>query len=85
MNLFTKNFEMRVRDSLRLYSQRLNVFVSFVILPYIISTNGGVVAQAVNALPMKYKLALTPFIAFGTFWLVTWARLRIQGKGNEQC
>lgn len=76
----TKHFEMSVRASLRLYSQRLNVFVTLVLLPYIITTNGGFVAEAVSYLPERYRVFLAPFAGLAAFWVVTWARLRTQEK-----
>lgn len=76
-------FEMSVRESFRLYSQKLNVFVTLVVLPYIIATNGGFVAEIVALLPETYRpLAgmLSGMIAFGA---VTWARLRVQPSKGE--
>lgn len=72
------DFEMSVSASFRLYSQRLNAFATLVVLPYIISTNGGFVAQAFNALPEAYRIIAAPFAGMVAFAVVTWARLRIQ-------
>jgi hypothetical protein len=72
------DFEMSVSASFRLYSQRLNAFVTLVVLPYIISTNGGFVAQVFNALPETYRIIAAPFAGMVAFAVVTWARLRIQ-------
>lgn len=71
-------FEMSVSESFRLYSQRLNAFVTLVVLPYVISTNGGFVAQVFNALPETYRIIAAPFAGMVAFAVVTWARLRVQ-------
>lgn len=72
------NFEMTFRQSFRLYSQRLNVFMTLIVLPYIIATNGGFLSELVSALPEAYRVVLAPLAGFAAFALVTWARLFVQ-------
>lgn len=76
----TDNFEMTIRSSFRLYSQRLNVFVMLVVLPYIVASNGGFVAQLVGMLPETVRVIAAPFVGIVGFGVVTWARLHIQPK-----
>lgn len=71
-------FEMSVAQSFRLYSQRLNAFAMLVVLPYIVASNGGFVAQIVEHLPETYRIIAAPFVGMIGFAVVTWARLRIQ-------
>lgn len=70
--------EMSVRESFRLYSQKLNAFVTLFLLPYIIASNGGFIASIVERLPETYRIVLAPFVGAIAFGVVTWARLRIQ-------
>jgi hypothetical protein len=70
--------EMSVAKSFRLYSQRLNAFAMLVVLPYIVASNGGFVAQLVEHLPETYRIIAAPFVGLIGFGVVTWARLRIQ-------
>lgn len=79
----TGNFEMSVTRSFRLYSQRVNAFVSLVVLPYIIASNGGFLAQAAELLPPAYRVIAAPFVGLIAFAIVTWARLHIQPKLNN--
>jgi hypothetical protein len=82
----TDNFEMSIKSSFRLYSQRLNVFVMLVVLPYIVASNGGFIAQLVNMLPETVRVIAAPFVGMAAFGVVTWARLHIQPKlrtGND--
>lgn len=76
----TDNFEMSIKSSFRLYSQRINVLFTLVVLPYIVASNGGFVAQAVNLLPETFRVIIAPFVGMVAFGLVTWARLHIQPK-----
>jgi hypothetical protein len=72
------DFEMSVRESFRLYSQKLNALMTLFVLPYIIASNGGFVASIVDKLPEGYRMILAPFVGGIAFMLVTWARLRVQ-------
>jgi hypothetical protein len=72
------DLEMPIRKSFGLYSQRLNGFATLILLPYIIASNGGFVAQAIGYLPEAYRIILAPLGGFLAFCLVSWARLRIQ-------
>lgn len=71
-------FVMTVRESFKLYSQKLNAFATLVVLPYIIATNGGFVAQLVALLPEAYRPIAGMLSGGIAFAVVTWARLRIQ-------
>lgn len=72
--------EMSVTKSFRLYSQRINAFAMLIVLPYVVASNGGFVAQAINLLPETYRVIAAPFVGILAFGAVTWARLRIQPK-----
>lgn len=72
------DLEMPIRKSFHMYSQRLNAFATLIVLPYIIASNGGFVAQAIGLLPEAYRVLLAPLGGFLAFSLVSWARLRVQ-------
>lgn len=74
----TSRFEMSVRDSFKLYSQQLNSFVTLVVLPYIIASNGGFIGEMVAWLPATYRVIVAPFVGLAAFALVTWTRLYVQ-------
>ncbi len=70
---------MPLMSSLKLWSQQLNLAVSFAI-SYVIADNGQIVHTLVGRLPEPWNLLLAPFAGFFAFMLVSYLRLAPQAK-----
>jgi hypothetical protein len=71
--------QMTIRESLKLYSQRLNVFVAMTIT-YIIATNGEFIPTLLEKLPEPYRVILAPIGGYIAFMVVSYLRLLPQPK-----
>lgn len=70
---------MPLMSSLKLWSQQLNLAVSFAI-SYVIADNGQIVHSLIGNLPEPWNLLLAPFAGFFAFMLVSYLRLAPQAK-----
>lgn len=71
--------QMTIRESLKLYSQRLNVFVAMTIT-YIIATDGSFIPALLEKLPEPYRVILAPIGGYLAFMFVSYLRLVKQPK-----
>lgn len=72
-------FEMTIRESLKLYSQQLNVFVAMTI-SYIVATNGSDIPALLGKLPEPLNYILAPIAGYVAFMVVSYLRLIPQPK-----
>lgn len=70
---------MSLQSSLKLWSQQLNMAVSFAIT-YLIADNGQVIETMIGKLPEPWNLVLAPFAGFLAFMVVSYLRLAPQAK-----
>lgn len=70
---------MSLKDSLKLWSQQLNLAVSFAIT-YLIADNGQIITTLIGKLPEPWNLLLAPFAGFLAFMIVSYLRLAPQAK-----
>lgn len=73
------NALMPLKASLKLWSQQLNLAVSFAIT-YLIADNGQIVTELIGKLPEPWNIVLAPFAGFLAFMVVSYLRLMPQAK-----
>lgn len=82
----TPKFVMTVRESFKLWSQRLNVLAS-VAIAYVLASP-EVLLSTLNQLPPELRAYFPPVAGFAIFALVTIARLyrqpKLEGKPNDK-
>lgn len=70
---------MPLKASLALWSQQLNLAVSFAIT-YLIADNGQIIHTLIGKLPEPWNMVLAPFAGFLAFMVVSYLRLAPQAK-----
>ncbi len=70
---------MPLKASLALWSQQLNLAVSFAIT-YVIADNGQIIHTLIGKLPEPWNMILAPFAGFLAFMVVSYLRLAPQAK-----
>lgn len=70
---------MSIKSSMALWSQQLNLAVSFAIT-YVIADNGQIIHALIGKLPEPWNMIMAPFAGFLAFMVVSYLRLAPQAK-----